>query len=188
VALGQLFAQGSLAMMVDWFGFATHAHTSPDSAVRGQVDIAPIPAGTPGRSASLNVYWILALATGSPHRDLAWRFLRHTQTPAMDLLTSTSGAIGCCRSTWADPTLNAAIPFYHQLEALHASAREIPQRPDWPLIAALIDTLVTATLNTQTPIPTLLAQADAAFTPAQNSTAAPLNAPPPSTSHTPQSR
>ncbi len=160
VALGQLFATGSLAMMVNWFGFATHAHTASDSAVCGQVEIAPIPADTPGQSVSLNVYWLLALASGSPHRELAWRFLRHTQTPAMDLLTSASGAIGTRRSTWADPTLNAQIPFYRQLEALHANAREIPQRPDWPRIAHLIDTLATAAVTTDTPIPDLLTQAD----------------------------
>ncbi len=163
VALGKLFTEGALAMMVNWFGFASYAHTAADSGVRGQVEMAAIPSGTGGRSASLNVYWILALAAGSPHRKLAWQFLRHTQAPAMDLLTSTAGAIGCRRSTWADPTLNAAIPFYHQLEALHRTAREIPQRPDWPRIARAIDALVTATLQTARPIATLLAQADAAW-------------------------
>lgn len=163
VAAGKLFADGAVAMMVNWFGFAAYAHTSPDSSVRGLVEIAAIPAGDTGSSASLNVYWLLALASGSPHRKLAWQFLRHTQTPAMDLLTSTSGAIGCRRSTWQDPELNANIPFYHRLEELHRNAREIPLRADWPRIAAVIDELVTAAVRTSTPIPELLAQADAAF-------------------------
>ncbi len=145
-------------MMVNWFGFAAYAHTSPDSAVRGLVDIAPIPHAPGGRSASLNVYWILSIAAGSPHRDAAWQFLRHTQTPAMDLLTSTCGAVGTRRSTWANPTLNAEIPFYHQLDALHQNAREIPQRPDWPQIAADIDRLITATVTTTQPIPEILAE------------------------------
>jgi len=57
---------------------------------------------------SLNVYWILSIAVGSPHGSVAWQFLRHTQTPAMDKLTSTYGAIGCRRSTWNDTELNAA--------------------------------------------------------------------------------
>jgi hypothetical protein len=30
-------------MMINWFGFATHAHTATDSACPGQVAIAPIP-------------------------------------------------------------------------------------------------------------------------------------------------
>jgi len=163
VAAGLAFAAGHVAMSINWFGFATMAYTSPESAVRGLVDIADIPSAGRGSSVSLNVYWILSIATGSPHRDLAWQFLRHTLTPAMDKLTTTSGAIGCRRSTWNDPEVNAAIPFYHRIEQLHANAREIPQRADWPRIAAIIDTLVTRTITTTTPVDELLRQADVAF-------------------------
>ena len=163
VAAGQLFASGKVAMMVNWFGFAAYAHSVEDSAVRGKVEIAPIPAGDDGASVSLNVYWMLSVAAGSPHRDVAWRFLRHVLTPEMDLLTSTSGAIGCRRSTWSDPGLNASIPFYHQLEQLHGGAREIPQRSDWPRIAAAIDGLMTAAATTDLPIAMLLQEADAAL-------------------------
>jgi multiple sugar transport system substrate-binding protein len=163
VAAGLAFAAGTVAMMINWFGFATMAHTSPESAIRGKVDIAPIPHGEQGSTASLNVYWILSIASGSPHRHAAWQFLRHTQTPAMDKLTTTRGAIGCRISTWHDAEVNAAIPFYHRIEQLHAHAREIPQRSDWPQIAAIIDALVTATVTTQTPIPDLLRQAEASL-------------------------
>jgi multiple sugar transport system substrate-binding protein len=161
VSAGLRFSAGEAAMMVNWFGFATHAHTAPDSAVRGLVDVASIPAGPRGRSVSLNVYWILSVAAGSPHRDLAWRFLHHTQTQAMDKLTSTSGAIGCRRSTWNDPAIRSEIPFYPQMESLHNNAREIAQREDWPHIAAIIDTLITQTITTQRPIRRLLEDADA---------------------------
>jgi multiple sugar transport system substrate-binding protein len=161
VAAGFAFAAGKVAMMINWFGFATMAHTSPESAIRGKVDIAPIPCGEQGSTASLNVYWILSIASGSPHRNAAWQFLCHTQTPAMDKLTTTSGAIGCRISTWHDEEVNAAIPFYHRIEQLHAHACEIPQRSDWPQIAAIIDALVIATVSTQTPIPDLLRQAEA---------------------------
>ena len=160
---GLAFAAGHVAMSINWFGFATMAHTSPESAVRGLVDIAAIPHAGQGNSISLNVYWILSVAAGSPHRDIAWQFLRHTLTPAMDKLTTTSGAIGCRRSTWNDPEVNAAIPFYRRIEQLHARAREIPQRADWPRIASIIDKLVTATITTSTPIEELLSNAESAF-------------------------
>ncbi len=163
VKAGAAFAAGHIAMMINWFGFATMAQTSPDSVIRGKVDVAPIPYAGQGSTASLNVYWILSIAAGSPHRNTAWQFLRHTQTAAMDKLTTTSGAIGCRRSTWSDPEVNAAIPFYHRIEQIHAHAREIPQRSDWPRIAAIIDTLVTLTATTQIPIAALLQQADAGF-------------------------
>jgi multiple sugar transport system substrate-binding protein len=163
VKAGEAFSAGQVAMMINWFGFATTANTSPDSVVQGKVNVAPIPCVGQGNTTSLNVYWILSIAAGSPHQRAAWQFLRHTQTPAMDKLTTTSGAIGCRRSTWKDAEVNAAIPFYHRIEQLHAHAREIPQRSDWPRIAAIIDTLVTATATTSTPIDALLQQADASF-------------------------
>lgn len=161
VAAGARFAAGEIAMMVNWFGFAAYSHTSLESSVRGLVDIAGIPAGVGGKSVSLNVYWILSLAAGSPHRELAWRFLRHTQTPAMDKITTTSGGIGCRRSTWNDPEVISQIPFYSQMESLHANAHEIPQRRDWPRIASIIDTLITQAISTETPIAALLKEADA---------------------------
>src|ERR1700679_802014 len=158
VKAGTAFAAGHVAMMINWFGFATMAQISSDSTIQGKVDVAPIPCAGKGRTASLNVYWILSIAAGSPHQHTAWRFLRHVQTPAMDKLTTTSGAIGCRRSTWNDAEVNAAIPFYHRMEQLHADAREIPQRADWPQIAAVIDTLVIAAATSETPIATLLRQ------------------------------
>lgn len=163
VKAGLAFAAGHVAMMINWFGFATMAHISPDSAIRGKVDVAPIPRSGQGNSVSLNVYWILSIAEGSPHPQTAWQFLHHIQSPAMDKLTTTSGAIGCRRSTWSDVEVNAAIPFYHRIEQLHARAREIPKRLDWPKIAAIIDQLMTDTATTGTPIPALLRRADTSF-------------------------
>jgi multiple sugar transport system substrate-binding protein len=163
VAAGLEFAAGRVAMMINWFGFATMAHTSPESTVRGLVDIADIPCAGQGSTASLNVYWILSIAAGSQHKERAWQFLRHALSPAMDKLTTTSGAIGCRRTTWCDPEVNAAIPFYHRIEQLHANAREIPQRVDWPRIASIIDTLVTANITTSAPVAELLRQAQASF-------------------------
>jgi multiple sugar transport system substrate-binding protein len=163
VAAGLAFAAGHVAMMINWFGFATMAHTSPESAVRGLVDVTTIPSGEQGSAASLNVYWILSIAAGSPHPQQSWQFLCHVLTPAMDKLTTTSGAIGCRRTTWNDSEVNAAIPFYHRIEQLHASAREIPQRADWGRIASIIDTLVTASITTDTPVEDLLRQADSSM-------------------------
>lgn len=163
VAAGLAFAEGHIAMMINWFGFATMAHISPESSVRGKVAIADIPREGKGSTASLNVYWILSIAAGSPHQDQAWKFLRHALTPAMDKLTTTSGAIGCRRSTWNDAEVNAAIPFYHRIEQLHTNAREIPQRADWPRIASIIDRVVTANITTDATPLELLRKADVEF-------------------------
>jgi multiple sugar transport system substrate-binding protein len=164
VAAGLRFAAGEIAMMINWFGFATFAHTANDSAVRGLVDVAKIPSSPGCQSISLNVYWILAIAVGSPHREISWKFLRHTLTPGMDRLTTTLGAIGCRRSTWSDSEINLMIPFYRRMESLHDRAREIPQRDDWPKIAAIIDELVTSAIGSSTPTRELLRAADESYT------------------------
>lgn len=163
VSAGLRFAAGEIAMMVNWFGFATLAHTSNESVVRGLVHVADVPGSLGGRLISLNVYWILSIALGSPHRDLSWQFLRHTLAPSMDLLTATSGAIGCRRSTWNDPRLNAMVPFYREMESLHDHACEIPRREDWPQIAAIIDRLITAAITSSTPVGDLLVEADKSY-------------------------
>lgn len=160
VAAGMRFAAGEIAMMINWFGFAALAHTSEDSLVRGLIDVAEIPAAPGCRSTSLNAYWILSIATGSPHRELSWQFLRHTLASPMDRLTTTMGAIGCRRSTWNDPYINGIVPFYQRMETLHDRAREIPQRDDWPQIAAVIDKLLTAAITSSTPTIDLLLAAD----------------------------
>src|SRR5215469_421500 len=163
VAAGLRFCAGEIAMMINWFGFATLAHNSEDSAVRGLVDVAEIPTSPSNSPVSLNVYWLLSIAAGSCHRELAWNFLRHISTGAMDRLTTTCGAIGCRRSTWNDSEINRALPFYRRMEVLHDHAREIPQREDWPQIAAIIDQVVTAAIDSTTLVSDLLREADASY-------------------------
>lgn len=161
VKSGLLFAEGKVALMANWFGFAAYGETAPDSKVRGLVDVAPLPAGPGGRSVSLNVYWVLAIGSGSANKDLAWQFLRHCAGAEMDRLTTTEGAIGVRRSTWQDAGVNAAIPYYHKLEWLHDHAREMPLTPHLAAISHIVDDLMTAATTTDAPIAGLLAQAQA---------------------------
>jgi multiple sugar transport system substrate-binding protein len=161
VGSGLLFAEGKVALMANWFGFAAYADTAEDSKVKGLVDIAPLPAGPGGRSVSLNVFWVLAIGAGSRHKQLAWDFLRHCARPEMDKLTTTEGAIGVRRSTWADPEVNAAIPYYHKLEWLHEHARELPLTPHLAAISHIVDDLMTAAVTGDAPTADLLAAAQA---------------------------
>jgi multiple sugar transport system substrate-binding protein len=56
VKSGMAFAAGEIAMVVNWYGFATMAETTAESKVRGRVDIAPIPHAADSPTTSLNVY------------------------------------------------------------------------------------------------------------------------------------
>jgi len=147
--------------MANWFGFAAFGESWTESRVAGRVDIAPLPAGPGGGSVSLNVFWMLAMARGSTQKELVWDFMRHCATPAMDKLTTTEGAIGVRRSTWADAEVNRAVPYYHKLDELHAHARELPVHPRLSEVAHVIDRMMTQATTTSRPTAELLAAAQA---------------------------
>jgi multiple sugar transport system substrate-binding protein len=156
VQSGMAFAGGEIAMMTNWFGFAAMCETIPESRVKHKVAVAEIPHAPNFPGASLNVYWILGIGSGSPHTDVAYRFLRHCASAAQDKLLTTQGGIGCRKSTWADAEINAAIPYYHMLEPLHQNARELPRLTHWAKLAKVIDQLVLDTIQTETPIDDLV--------------------------------
>jgi multiple sugar transport system substrate-binding protein len=79
----------------------------------------------------------------------------------MDKLTTLEGGIGCRLSTWADPEVNALIPFYSELPRLSASARTLPRSRSLPALVAIIDDAVQAALNTDEPTASVLARAQA---------------------------
>jgi multiple sugar transport system substrate-binding protein len=82
----------------------------------------------------------------------------------MDKATTLAGGIGCRRSTWDDPDVNALIPFSRRLPELHANARTLPRSRDWPRLAHLVDAAVQAAIATARPTAEILrtAQAQAA--------------------------
>jgi len=161
VRSGYSFAAGEIAMIINWFGFAFMSETSAESNVRGRVGVAQIPAAS--ESVSLNVYWVLGIASGSRHRDIAWKFLRHCASPEMDKLTALEGAIGCRKSTWIDAEVNRMVPFYRALNELHHVARELPRLRNWARLAEIIDHMVLAAINSDESTAAILqrAQVDA---------------------------
>ena len=159
VASGLMFCEGRVALMTNWFGFAALGETWADSRVAGKIGIAPLPVSPGLPPVSLNVYWVLAIAAGSRQKALAWDFLRHCATAPMDRLTTLRGAIGVRRSTWNDPEVNAAVPYYHELEALHACARELPSHPRLSEVASIVDAMIGSALSSSRPSAELLAEA-----------------------------
>jgi len=161
VKLGLLFCEGRVALMTNWFGFAALGERWEASRVKGRIDVAPLPRGEGqgGRSVSLNVFWVLALASGSRQKDLAWSFMRHIATAPMDKLTTLEGAIGVRRSTWADPEVNRLIPFFHKLEVLHEHARQLPAHPRLAEISHVIDDLLAQATGSSLPVDRLLREA-----------------------------
>lgn len=158
VAMGMAFARGEAAMMVNWFGFASMCEVIAESNVKGKVDIARLPSQPGSASASLNVYWLYTIGAGSRHKQIAYDFLRFATSRANDKLLTLEGGIGCRKSTWTDSEVNTVIPYYHKLQDLHEVAKSLPQKSNWAQIAHIIDEVVLAAINTNTPAEQLLRQ------------------------------
>ncbi|MDV7185927.1 sugar ABC transporter substrate-binding protein [Lutibacter sp. TH_r2] len=156
VKSGLAFANGNLAMMVNWFGFASMCEFLEDSKVKGKVDIANVPAGPTGEGTSLNAYWMYVIGTGSEHKDLAYEFIKFAVNEANDKLLTLEGAIGCRKSTWHDEDVNTEVPYYHKLEELHKKTRSLPRKSNWSEIADVIDQLVLEVINTSKDIKEIL--------------------------------
>jgi multiple sugar transport system substrate-binding protein len=154
VKSGYAFANGEVALMVNWFGFAAMSQTAVESKVRDRVAVAAVPGGV-----SLNVYWTLAIPASSALPDISWQFLRHCASTEMDKLLTLEGGIGCRKSTWVDGDVNRTIPFYRDMERLHQGARELPRMAEWSRIATVIDTLVLEAIGTDRGEAELLAEA-----------------------------
>lgn len=147
VEAGMAFAKGEAALAINWFGFASMCEVIEESKIKGKVDIAELPFALNHQTASLNVYWLYTIGTGSKNKKLAYDFLRYATSAKSDKLLTKEGGIGCRKSTWEDPDINKIIPFYHKLNRLHENALTLPQAPIWPKVAELIDKMVLKALN-----------------------------------------
>jgi multiple sugar transport system substrate-binding protein len=143
---GDLFLDGEVAMMANWFGFAARSGRE-DSPLAGKVAIAPIPSCDGGPPISLSVFWALAMGSGSGNKDLAWEFLRFIATPERDLGITRHGTVGVRLSTWRNPALQARIPVYREIESISLSARQLPCGPHMAAFATIMDAVVTRALT-----------------------------------------
>jgi len=156
VEAGMSFAIGEAAMAINWFGFASMCEVIDESKVKSKVDITELPHDKNFNSASLNVYWLYTIGSGSKNKKIAYEFLKFATTSKSDKLLTNEGGIGCRKSTWNDTEINKTIPYYHKLEMLHENALTLPQTPVWPKVAELIDAMVLEAINTNTPSKMLL--------------------------------
>jgi multiple sugar transport system substrate-binding protein len=161
VKSGIMFAEGAVSMMVNWFGFAALCEQS-DSPTKGKVSVAPVPTSSGSERAALNVYWALAIGSGSRNADLAYEFIRHCMTPEMDKVTTLEGGIGCRLSTWRDPEVNELIPFYNQLPELHRHTRELPRSKALPALSHVIDKAVQEAITSDEATESILRRAQEA--------------------------
>jgi len=153
------FARGEVAMMVNWFGFATMGEAVEGSNVKGKVDIGPVPSGKDREPVSLNVYYTWSVSAKSKNKEIAYDFICNAVRADNDKVLPFMGVVGCRRSTWADPDVNALINYYHRMEEIHRYASTLPRLKDWHNISEIIDAMVLDVINTDKPVTEILEQA-----------------------------
>ena len=160
VRSGDVFLSGRIALMANWFGFATRCNRR-DSPLRDKIGLAPIPGGRAGQSATLSNYWVLAIVSGSRQKPAAYDLLRHVAGAGMDKLTALHGAVGVRLSTWNDAEVRELVPLYRELEGLSAQARTLPFCEDLPRLATIINRVTIEALGTDEASEAILARAQA---------------------------
>lgn len=148
VQSGELFLAGSVAMMVNWFGFAARS-SSHGAPLQDRVMVAPIPCDESQRPVSLSAFWSFAIASGSRVKQAAWEFLRFLARPEMDLVVVHHGAVGVRLSTWRDSEVQRSAPVYEQLEAISTGARRLPATPQLAEFAKLVNRVIESSLHTE---------------------------------------
>jgi multiple sugar transport system substrate-binding protein len=136
VAAGMYYASGKAAMQWNWAGFQTIADLPEFSQIPGKTRSVMLPGGDgpEGKRVSLLVYWVMTIARGCRNPDLAYQFLRHLTTPAMDKITAQCGGSGVRKSTWTDPEIRAQFRYYDVIEEVHRHVRFLPRIPHYPAI------------------------------------------------------
>lgn len=137
VASGIHYASGQAAMMWNWSGFAALAEDNSISKIKGRNGVAGMPRaqGPKGKAVSLNIYWVLTIPSGSQNKQAAYQFIHHCTSAPMDKATSMLGGNGTRLSTWRDPQVQAAFPYYKIIEQVHTSVESPPSIPQFTQIA-----------------------------------------------------
>ncbi|MGB0122403.1 MAG: sugar ABC transporter substrate-binding protein [Silvibacterium sp.] len=155
---GDVALSGAVAMMVNWFGFAARCDR-PGSPLKGKIAIAPIPAEEGKPAASLSVFWMLGIGTGSKHKQAAYDFLHFLTSPALDLGIVKHGTVGVRLSTWRNAEVQREIPAYSKIEEISLSARKLPRSRNLPAFAEILNDVAIQALMTQKSSASILARA-----------------------------
>jgi multiple sugar transport system substrate-binding protein len=155
---GDVFLRGSVAMMVNWFGFAARCDRE-GSPLRGKVAIAPIPAQEGKKPISLSVFWTLGIGSGSKHKQAAFDFLHFLTQPALDKAIVKHGTVGVRLSTWRDSAVQEQVPAYRYIEEISLSARRLPRSRKLPTFADIVTDVATSALTTDEPSAQILKKA-----------------------------
>jgi multiple sugar transport system substrate-binding protein len=113
-------AQGKAYSYITYNMFRTAYDDPEQSAVVGQVEIAPVPNG------GLNGAWGWAIPNSSPNPEAAWTFLKWIESPEIAKERALLGGSPTRGDVFDDPALAEKYPYYPALRNLLDTARNFP--------------------------------------------------------------
>jgi trehalose/maltose transport system substrate-binding protein len=113
-----VFQSGDAVFMRNW-PYAWSLSQGSDSPVRGKVGVAPLPAGTTGRSVSTLGGWQLAVSRYSRHPAIAAELVRYLTSAAEQKRRAIRGSFNPTIPTlYQDPEILDTAPFFADLVAI----------------------------------------------------------------------
>jgi len=146
------FQAGKAIFAVLWaYGWADFQ--GPDSAVKGKVGVAVLPAMTGGKSVSCLGGWQWGASAYSKHKPEAIKLVKFMSTPDISkLLAVDASLLPVFPSLYHDPEVLKADPWFADALAVVQTARTRPVTPLYNQVSEIIRTTVNAVLaGTQTP-------------------------------------
>ncbi len=113
-------AQGDAYSYLTYNMFRTAYDDPEQSAVVGQMELAPVPNG------GLNGAWGWAIPVSSPDPDAAWQFLEWIESPEIAKQRAMLGGSPTRFDVFDDEELNATYPYYPALRALLDTSHNFP--------------------------------------------------------------
>jgi multiple sugar transport system substrate-binding protein len=134
--LGQGFASGTVALNLDWPGWAGFFNDPASSQVAGNVGVAPPPVGSAGKRTGWSGFHGFSLTEGCDTPEAAASLIWFLTNEESQILESASGPLPSRTAVW-DHVIETAQGDPYRVEVLSAfqtaaeTAFAVPQTPSW---------------------------------------------------------
>lgn len=141
----KMFQSGDVVFMLNW-GYAwAHFQDDADSAVKGKVGVAPLPAFQGHQSATCVGGWQWAMNPYSAHKQDAFKLMQFLASEGSQrTLAVQASNIPARKSLYKDPAVLDAAPQYADFYDVIVNARPRPVTPLYPDVSDLIRTTMNA--------------------------------------------
>lgn len=141
------FMAGNVVFAINW-GFAfDRFKDSPDSKVKGNVGVMPLPAMTGGKSATCMGGWQWAMNAFSKNKDAAGNLIKYLSSKEASAYIAREGSIlPVFQSVYSNAEVNKSVPWFKDALPVVLGAQSRPMVQDYGQVSDIIRTTTNAVL------------------------------------------